>query len=60
MKEPLKISEIIKQLTAIKKEHGDINVGTWSDGILRFIRSVQCIKAKNTNNEAVSLQWWEE
>ena len=60
MSEPLKISEIIEQLTAIKEEHGDIKVGTWSDGILKFIRSAQYIKAENTNNEAVALQWWEE
>ena len=60
MSEPLKISEIIEQLTAIKEEYGDIKVGTWSDGILKFIRSIQYIKSENTKNEAVVLQWWEE
>ena len=60
MDDSLTISQIIKLLNSIKEEHGDIKVGTWSDGILKFIRSAKYIKAENTNNEAVALQWWEE
>ena len=60
MDDSLTISEIIKLLNSIKEEHGDIKVGMWSDGILKFIRSAKYIKAENTNNEAVALQWWEE
>lgn len=60
MDDSLTISEIIKLLNSIKEEHGDIKVGTWSDGILKFIRSTKYIKAENTNNEAVALQWWLE
>lgn len=41
MEEPLKISEAINLLNTIKEEHGDINIGTWNDGILRFIRSIK-------------------
>ena len=60
MDDSLTISQIIKLLNSIKEEHGDIKVGMWSDGILKFIRSAKYIKAENTNNEAVALQWWEE
>lgn len=60
MDEPLTISEIIKLLNSIKEQHGDIKVGTWSNGILKFIRFVKYIKAENMNDEAVVLQWWEE
>lgn len=60
MGEPLTISEIIKLLNSIKEQHGDIKVGTWSNGILKFIRSVKYIKAENMNDEAVVLQWWDE
>lgn len=55
MEEPLKISEIIEQLSKIKEEHGDLLIGTWSDGIVKFIRSAKYIKAENTNHEAVVL-----
>lgn len=55
MGDPLTISEVIKLLNSIKEQHRDIKVGTWSDGILKFIRSVKYIKAENTNVEAAYL-----
>lgn len=60
MGEPLKISDVIKLLNKIENERGDIYVGTWDDGILKYIRGVKYVKAVNTGNEAVALQWWEE
>lgn len=64
MEEPLKISELIDKLNSIKEEHGDIKVGTWSNGIVKFIRSVKYITAENYKGEVidscVELQWWDE
>lgn len=64
MNEALKISEIIALLNVIKDLHGDIKVGTWSDGIIKFIRSVKYTEATDNNNKVVDsaaiLQWWEE
>ena len=61
MEEPLKISEIIKQLEAIQKEHGDVWVGTWSNGIVKYIRSVKFKQAENNpSKKCAFLQWWEE
>lgn len=58
--EPLTISQIIRKLKDIKEKHGDICVGTWNDGILRFIRSIRYIEAKNTNKKACVLQWFDD
>lgn len=62
--EPLIISELIKKLEAIKEKRGDIKVGTWNDGIVKFIRSVKYIEAVNdageVTNNCVTLQWWDE
>lgn len=55
MGEPLKISEIINLLNSIKNEHGDIKIGTWSDGILKFIRSVKYIETEDHSNSAAVL-----
>ena len=60
MGETLKISEIINLLNSIKNEHGDIKIGTWSDGILKFIRSVKYIETEDHSNNAAVLQWWKE
>lgn len=60
MGEPLKISEIIDLLNSIKAEYGDVKVGTWNDGILRFIRSVKYIETTDHSDCAAVLQWWEE
>lgn len=60
MDEPLKISEVIDILNSIKAEHGDIKLGTWSDGILKFIRSVKYIETSDHSNCAAVLQWWED
>lgn len=64
MKEALKISEIIALLNNIKDVHGDIKVGTWNDGILRFIRSIKYTEAVDSNDKVIDsaavLQWWEE
>jgi hypothetical protein len=61
MEEPLKISEIIEQLKVIQKKYGDIQVGTWSDGIVKYIRSVKFQQAENNPNaKCAFLQWWEE
>lgn len=60
MNEPLKISEIIDLLNSIKVKHGDIKIGTWNDGILKFIRSVKYIETTDHSNCAAVLQWWEE
>ncbi len=64
MGEVLKISEIIALLNAIKDLHGDIKVGTWNDGIVKFIRSIRYTEATDDNNKVVDsvavLQWWEE
>lgn len=60
MNEPLKISEIIDLLNSIKAEHGDIKLGTWADGILRFIRSIKYIETTDHSDCAAVLQWWEE
>lgn len=60
MGESLKISEVIDILNSIKAEHGDIKLGTWNDGILRFIRSVKYIETTDHSNCAAVLQWWEE
>lgn len=64
MEESLKISKIIEMLNSIKNEHGDIKVGTWADGILKFIRSVKFIEAKDYTgtivDSCVALQWWDE
>ena len=60
MEEPLKISEAINLLNAIKEERGDVNIGTWNDGILRFIRSIKYIETVDNSNCAAVLQWWEE
>lgn len=64
MEEPLKISKIIEILDSIKSEHGDIKVGTWSDGIIKFIRSVKFIEAEDHTgkivNSCAALQWWDE
>lgn len=61
---PLKISELIDKLNSIKEKHGDIKVGTWDDGIVKFIRSAKYIEAENDNgeitNSCVALQWWDE
>lgn len=63
-KEPLKISELIDRLNSIKEKHGDIKVGTWNDGIVKFIRSAKYIEAENDKgeitNSCVALQWWDE
>lgn len=63
-KEPLKISELIDKLNSIKEKHGDIKVGTWNDGIVKFIRSAKYIEAENDKgeitNSCVVLQWWDE
>lgn len=58
--EPLTISQIIDKLNAVKEKHGDILVGTWNDGILKFIRSLRYIEAKNTGNKACVLQWFDD
>lgn len=55
MGETLKISEIINLLNSIKNEHGDIKIGTWADGILRFIRSVKYIETEDHSNSAAVL-----
>lgn len=64
MEEPLKISKIIEMLDSIKNKHGDIKVGTWSDGIIKFIRSVKFIEAEdhtgNIVDSCAALQWWDE
>ena len=60
MGETLKISEAIELLNSIKDQHGDIKLGTWNDGILRFIRSVKYIETADHSNCAAVLQWWEE
>lgn len=60
MEEPLKISEAINLLNTIKEKHGDVNIGTWNDGILRFIRSIKYIETVDNSNCAAVLQWWEE
>ncbi len=64
MGEPLKISELIEKLNAVKEKYGDIKVGTWSNGIVKFIRSVKYITAENDKGEVtdscVELQWWDE
>lgn len=60
MNEPLKISEVIDILNSIKAKYGDIKLGTWSDGILKFIRSVKYIETSDHSNCAAVLQWWEE
>lgn len=63
-KKPLKISELIDKLNSIKEKHGDIKVGTWNDGIVKFIRSAKYIEAENDKgeitNSCVALQWWYE
>lgn len=63
-KEPLKINELIDKLNSIKEKHGDIKVGTWNDGIVKFIRSAKYIEAENDKgeitNSCVVLQWWDE
>lgn len=58
--EPLTISQIIDKLNAVKEKHGDILVGTWNDGILKFIRSLRYTEAKNTGNKACVLQWFDD
>lgn len=62
MNEPLRISEIIKELNTIKDAHGDIKIGTFNDGIIKFIRSVDFIEATDENDNVVDscavLQWW--
>ena len=60
MGETLKISEAIELLNSIKDQHGDIKIGTWNDGILRFIRSIKYIETTDHSNCAAVLQWWEE
>lgn len=64
MGEPLIISELIKKLEAIKEKCGDIKVGTWSDGIIKFIRSIKVLEATDVNDNVVDtcveLQWWDE
>lgn len=64
MEEPLKISKIIEMLNSIKNEHGDIKVGTWSNGIMKFIQSVKFIEAEdytgNIVDNCAALQWWDE
>lgn len=64
MEEPLKISELIDKLNDIKEKHGDIKIGTWNDGIMKFIRSVKYTEAKNNKgevtNNCAALQWWNE
>lgn len=62
--ETMKISELIEELTKLKEKHGDIKIGTWNDGIVKFIRSVKYIEAVNdageVTNNCVTLQWWDE
>lgn len=64
MEEPLKISKIIEMLDSIKTKYGDIKVGTWSGGIIKFIRSVKFIEAEDHTGKIVdncaALQWWNE
>ena len=64
MNDSLKISEIIKELNAIEDAHGDIKIGTFDDGIIKFIRSVNFIEATDENDNVVDscavLQWWKE
>ena len=64
MEKPLKISELIDELNSIKEKNGDIKVGTWDDGIVKFIRSVKYTTAENDKgeitNSCVMLQWWDE
>lgn len=64
MGEPLIISELIKKLEAIKEKRGDIKVGTWNDGIIKFIRSIRVLEATDANGDvvdtSVELQWWDE
>ena len=61
---PLLISELIKKLEVIKEKHGDIKIGTWNDGIVKFIRSIRYMEAVNdageVTNNCVALQWWDE
>lgn len=51
-------------LDSIKTKYGDIKVGTWSDGIIKFIRSVKFIEAEDHTGKIVdncaALQWWNE
>lgn len=60
----MKISELIKELTKLKNKHGNIKIGTWNDGIVKFIRSVKYMEAVddkgNITNNCVCLQWWDE
>lgn len=64
MEEPMKISDAIKKLTELKEKHGDIKIGTWADGICKFIRSIKYIEATDANDNVVDscvyLQWWDE
>jgi hypothetical protein len=64
MEEPMKISELIKELTKLKNKHGNIKIGTWADGICKFIRSIKYIEATDANDNVVDscvyLQWWDE
>lgn len=59
MEEPMKISELIKELTKLKNKHGNIKIGTWNDGIVKFIRSVKYMEAVddkgNITNNCVCL-----
>lgn len=61
---PLNISEVIALLKKIKQQYGDINVGTWSNGILKYIRSIDCITGSipisDEKLHAAVLQWWYE
>jgi hypothetical protein len=64
MEEPMKISDAIKRLTELKDKHGDIKIGTWSDGICKYIRSIKYIEATDYTGKVVDscayLQWWDE
>lgn len=64
MEEPMKISDAIKKLTELKEKHGNIKIGTWSNGICKFIRSIKYLEATDENDNVVDtcvyLQWWDE
>lgn len=60
MGEPLRISEVIDILNSIKAKHGDIKLGVFAGGILRFIRSVKYIETTDHSNCAAVLRWWKE
>ena len=64
MEEPLTISQIVEHLLKLKEKYGDIKVGTWNDGIIKFIRSVKYTEATDYTGKTVDtcaqLQWWDE